>query len=105
MPEPLETPEQSLKVSSTKNEVFRDTEDYEPWDDIPDVHEVTYTRYDDPLLLLDNSCDAPNLRSLSPHAWVGCGGERYVLDWGKGFIRIEPLEPVFGGKEVVVALR
>lgn len=62
-------------------------------DDIPDPTSVTYTDYEDPFAFVDQSSGAPQLRKLSNYAWVGCGGDIYVLEClGKGFIRIEPIE-------------
>lgn len=62
-------------------------------DDIPDPTSVTYTDYDDPFSFVDQGSGAPQLRKLSNYAWVGCGGDIYVLEClGKGYIRIEPME-------------
>lgn len=58
--------------------------------DVPDPKSVTYVDHDDPFSLVDQSSGAPHIRTLSRHAWVGCGGDVYVLEcMGKGFIRIE----------------
>ena len=59
--------------------------------DVPDPKSVTYDDHDDPFSLVDQSSGAPHIRTLSRHAWVGCGADIYVLEcMGKGFIRIEP---------------
>ncbi|EEB87480.1 hypothetical protein MPER_15156, partial [Moniliophthora perniciosa FA553] len=53
---------------------------------------VTYTAYDDPFSFVEDSSGAPHIAKLSPHTWVGCGDDVYVLEClGKGFIRIEPV--------------
>ncbi|KAF7347873.1 DEAD-box family helicase [Mycena venus] len=58
-------------------------------DDIPEPRSVTYKDYDDPFSL--HSSGAPQIAALSRNAWVGCGGDVYVLEClGKGHIRIEP---------------
>jgi len=60
---------------------------------IPDPKSITYTDYDDPFALVDDASGAPHIRELSRNAWVGCGGDVYVLEcMGKGFIRIEPVK-------------
>ncbi|KAJ7932447.1 P-loop containing nucleoside triphosphate hydrolase protein [Mycena leptocephala] len=41
---------------------------------------------------------APQIAKMSRHAWVGCGGDIYVLEClGKGYIRIERVEDDEGG--------
>lgn len=65
-----------------------DSSDY-----VPDPTSVTYIDYDDPFSLVEQSHGAPHVIKLSPNAWVGCGGDIYVLEClGKGYIRIEPAE-------------
>jgi ATP-dependent helicase IRC3 len=60
---------------------------------IPNPKSVTYTDYENPFSLVDQSSGAPHIAKLSSNAWVGCGGEIYVLEClGKGHIRIEPVE-------------
>ena len=62
-------------------------------DHIPAPKSVTYIDHDNPFSLVDQSSGAPHIRAISPNAWVGCGGDIYVLEcMGKGFIRIEPAE-------------
>lgn len=62
-------------------------------DDVPDPTSVTYIDYDNPFSLVEQSHGAPHIMQLSPHAWVGCGGDVYVLEClGKGFIRVEPAQ-------------
>jgi ATP-dependent helicase IRC3 len=62
-------------------------------DHIPEPTSVTYTDYDDPFSLVHNSSGAPHITKLSANAWVGCGGDVYVLEClGKGYIRIEPIK-------------
>jgi ATP-dependent helicase IRC3 len=62
-------------------------------DDIPEPRSVTYKDYDDPFSLLSQGSGAPQIAKMSRHAWVGCGGDIYVLEClGKGYIRIERVE-------------
>ncbi|KIP11377.1 hypothetical protein PHLGIDRAFT_83369 [Phlebiopsis gigantea 11061_1 CR5-6] len=62
-------------------------------DDVPSPTSVTYTDYDDPFSLVEQSHGAPHIVQLSPYAWVGCGGDVYVLEcMGKGYIRVQPAE-------------
>ena len=62
-------------------------------DDVPDPKSVTYIDYEDPWSFTHNSSGAPHIRKLSQNAWVGCGGDVYLLELlGKGYIRIEPVE-------------
>ncbi|KAI0082294.1 P-loop containing nucleoside triphosphate hydrolase protein [Panus rudis PR-1116 ss-1] len=62
-------------------------------DEIPEPTSVTYTDYDDPFCLVNQASGAPHIVKFSPHAWVGCGNDIYVLEcMGKGYIRIEPVE-------------
>ncbi|KZP10559.1 P-loop containing nucleoside triphosphate hydrolase protein [Athelia psychrophila] len=58
---------------------------------VPMPTSVTYTDYENPFSLVDESSGAPHVAKLSGNAWVGCGGDVYVLEcMGKGHIRIEP---------------
>lgn len=63
-------------------------------DNVPDPQSVTFTDYDNPFELVNNAAGTPpNITKLSRHAWVGCGGEVYVLEClGRGHIRIEPVK-------------
>lgn len=62
-------------------------------DSIPDPKSITYVDYEDPFALVDNAYGAPHVRKVSGLAWVGCGGDVYVLEClGKGYIRIERVE-------------
>ncbi|KAJ7596983.1 P-loop containing nucleoside triphosphate hydrolase protein [Mycena floridula] len=62
-------------------------------DEIPQPKSVTYTDYDDPFSFIHKSSGAPHIAKMSSNAWVGCGGNVYVLEClGKGFIRIEPVK-------------
>lgn len=62
-------------------------------DDVPAPTSVTYIDYDDPFSLVEQSHGAPHIVQLSPYAWVGCGGDVYVLEcMGKGYIRVQPAE-------------
>uniref|UniRef100_A0A0W0F5M0 P-loop containing nucleoside triphosphate hydrolase protein n=1 Tax=Moniliophthora roreri TaxID=221103 RepID=A0A0W0F5M0_MONRR len=66
--------------------------------DVPAPTSVTYTDYDDPFSFVEDSSGAPHIAKLSPHTWVGCGDDVYVLEClGKGFIRIEPVVDEEGG--------
>ncbi|THH01805.1 hypothetical protein EW026_g935 [Hermanssonia centrifuga] len=58
---------------------------------VPEPKSVTYIEHDDPFSLADGASGAPHIRTLSRNAWVGCGGDIYILEcMGKGYIRIEP---------------
>ncbi|EJD55046.1 P-loop containing nucleoside triphosphate hydrolase protein [Auricularia subglabra TFB-10046 SS5] len=60
---------------------------------IPDPHTITYKDYENPFALVRDTSGCPHVAAMSPYAWVGVGGERYVLEClGKGFIRIQPYE-------------
>ena len=62
------------------------------YDRIPNPRSVTYTDYENPFSLVDQSSGAPHIAKLSSNAWVGCGNDIYVLEClGKGHIRIEPV--------------
>ncbi|KAJ7103579.1 P-loop containing nucleoside triphosphate hydrolase protein [Mycena belliarum] len=68
-------------------------------DSIPEPRSVTYKDYDDPFSLVNQGSGAPQIAKMSRHAWVGCGGDVYVLEClGKGYIRIEPAEDENGGR-------
>lgn len=58
---------------------------------VPAPKSMTYIDYDDPFALVHSSSGAPQIHKMSPHAWVGCGEDVYVLEClGKGWIRVEP---------------
>lgn len=60
---------------------------------VPAPKSVTYTDYEDPFSMVNESSGAPHISKLSQYAWVGCGGDIYVLEClGKGHLRIEPVE-------------
>lgn len=62
-------------------------------DSIPTPKSVTFIDYDDPFSFVERSFGAPHISKLSRLAWVGCGGDIYVLEcMGKGHIRLERLE-------------
>ncbi|KAJ7634254.1 P-loop containing nucleoside triphosphate hydrolase protein [Mycena polygramma] len=62
-------------------------------DEIPEPRSVTYKDYDNPFSLVNAGSAAPQIARMSRHAWVGCGGDVYVLEClGKGHIRIERVE-------------
>lgn len=59
-------------------------------DDIPEPKSVTYIDHEDPFSSVNESSGAPHIVTLSKNAWVGCGGDVYVLEClGKGYMRIE----------------
>jgi ATP-dependent helicase IRC3 len=61
--------------------------------EIPEPISVTYIDYDNPFSFAGQSSGAPHIAKISPHAWVGCGNDIYVLEClGKGYIRIEPTQ-------------
>ena len=61
--------------------------------EIPSPESVTYVDYDNPFAFISECCGTTlAVQQLSPLAWVGVGGEVYVLECvGAGFIRVEPL--------------
>ena len=60
-------------------------------DNVPDPTSVTYIDYDNPFELAKDASGAPHINQISKFAWVGCGGDVYVLEClGKGYVRIEP---------------
>ena len=69
--------------------IARDTES-----DVPRPKSVTYIDYENPFSMVSEaSSGAAHVATLSKYAWVGCGGDVYVLDlMGKGHVRIEPQE-------------
>ncbi|KAJ7125631.1 P-loop containing nucleoside triphosphate hydrolase protein [Mycena crocata] len=68
-------------------------------DNIPEPRSVTYKDYDDPFSLVSQGSGAPQIAKISRNAWVGCGGDVYVLEClGKGYVRIEPVEDEENGK-------
>jgi ATP-dependent helicase IRC3 len=67
------------------------------YEKVPNPKSVTYTDYENPFSLVDQSSGAPHIARLSSNAWVGCGNDIYVLEClGKGYIRIEPIEETAG---------
>ncbi|KAI6153633.1 P-loop containing nucleoside triphosphate hydrolase protein [Pisolithus tinctorius] len=59
--------------------------------ELPDPKSVTYIDYEDPFAFVDNFSGAPHVLKLTSNAWVGCGGDVYVLEClGRGYVRIEP---------------
>ncbi|KAF8632559.1 hypothetical protein AX15_001769 [Amanita polypyramis BW_CC] len=62
-------------------------------DDILKPTAITYVDYDNPFDLVEGSSGAPHISTISKNAWVGCGGDVYVLEClGKGYVRVEPVE-------------
>ncbi|EJD04075.1 P-loop containing nucleoside triphosphate hydrolase protein [Fomitiporia mediterranea MF3/22] len=60
-------------------------------DDVPDPGSITYIDYDNPFDLVQDASGAPHITKISRFAWVGCGGDVYVLEcMGKGYIKIQP---------------
>jgi hypothetical protein len=58
---------------------------------VPKPTKITYLDFNDPFSLVDHASGAPHVSRFSSLAWVGCGGDVYVLDClTEGFIRIEP---------------
>ncbi|KDQ63526.1 hypothetical protein JAAARDRAFT_120193 [Jaapia argillacea MUCL 33604] len=88
---------ESLEERSAAMEMMggSDTKDH-----IPDPKSITYVDHENPFSLVDHASGAPHISKLSSHAWVGCGGDVYVLEClGKGHIRIEPLKGENGARE------
>lgn len=69
--------------------IARDTES-----NVPRPKSVTYIDYENPFSMVNEaSSGTPYVATLSKYAWVGCGGDVYVLDlMGKGHVRIQPQE-------------
>lgn len=68
------------------------------YDEVPEPKSVTFIDYNDPFSFVEQSYGAPHVQKLSSYAWVGCGGDVYVLEClGKGFIRVEPVQDKNGG--------
>jgi ATP-dependent helicase IRC3 len=68
------------------------TIDFDCRNDVPMPKSVTYVDHENPFSFVGQSSGAPHINSLSRNAWVGCGGDIYVLEClGKGHIRIEPV--------------
>lgn len=64
---------------------------------MPEPKSVTYTDYENPFALVEQSSGAPHIAKLSSNAWVGCGDDIYVLEClGKGHIRVEPVQATEG---------
>jgi ATP-dependent helicase IRC3 len=60
---------------------------------VPDPKSITYIDYEHPFSLIHESSGAPHIAKMSSNAWVGCGGDVYILEClGKGHIRIESVE-------------
>ena len=73
------------------------SESQNEWEDlaateVPEPRSVTFIDYEDPFASEgDASGVPPHIGRLSPNAWVGCGGDVYVLEClGQGFVRIDP---------------
>lgn len=98
-------PESSIedlqRRAAEHDEKLRNIEELPPpveTDDVPSPKSVTFTDFDDPFSFTERSFGAPHVAKLSQLAWVGCGGEIYVLEcMGKGYIRLEPAVDVEGG--------
>jgi len=74
-------------------------------DIIPDPRSVTFVDYDNPFVLENNGEGTPpHISKLSRNAWVGCGGDIYVLEClGRGHIRIEPFQREAGDGQMYSA--
>ncbi|PCH33701.1 nucleoside triphosphate hydrolase protein [Wolfiporia cocos MD-104 SS10] len=80
---------ESLEELAAKKQLNSSNSPESP-DPIAEPKSVTYIDYDDPFELAEEASGAPHIRKFSPHAWVGCGEDVYVLELlGKGFIRVE----------------
>jgi ATP-dependent helicase IRC3 len=74
-------------------------------DDVPTPKSVTYVDYENPFSFVSQSSGAPHVATLSRNAWVGCGGDIYVLEClGKGHIRIEPVQEDEGSSAILSPL-
>lgn len=80
--------EASTKSSSTSDAIIESSSINT---ELPDPKSVTYIDYEDPFAFVDNFSGAPHVLKLTSNAWVGCGGDVYVLEClGRGYVRIEP---------------
>ncbi|EKM61106.1 uncharacterized protein PHACADRAFT_156288 [Phanerochaete carnosa HHB-10118-sp] len=60
------------------------------YDDVPEPKSITYIDYDNPFSFVEQSYGTTHIQKLSHCAWVGCGGDVYVLEClGKGYVRVE----------------
>ncbi|TDL28609.1 P-loop containing nucleoside triphosphate hydrolase protein [Rickenella mellea] len=75
------------RADSTEDNATRESNNT----NIPTPDTVSFIDYDNPFALVQGSRGAPHITKLSRNAWVGCGGNVYVLEClGKGHIRIHP---------------
>ncbi|GIJ91348.1 hypothetical protein Asppvi_010313 [Aspergillus pseudoviridinutans] len=68
-----------------------ETEDPPPSPDDSDVN-LTFTKYDTIYDLIADLKSEKHIRSLSPHAWVRVGDDRYVLSDASGWLTIDKEE-------------
>jgi ATP-dependent helicase IRC3 len=63
-------------------------------DPISQPKSVTYIDFENPFsFVAESSGISRHFTQLSLYAWVGCGGDVYVLEClGRGYIRIQPVE-------------
>lgn len=92
-------PDESLEAMEERAKTVADLDDlpssFHSTDNVPEPKSVTYIDYDNPFALVHQASGAPHILRLSQNAWVGCGGDVYVLDClGYGFIRIEPVHDI-----------
>ncbi|KAI0348569.1 P-loop containing nucleoside triphosphate hydrolase protein [Trametopsis cervina] len=89
---------QSLEELEEKANQALDLDDTRPVSttvvgDVPAAKSITYIDYDDPFSLVHGASGAPHIAKLSRNAWVGCGGNIYVLEClTQGYIRVEPID-------------
>ncbi|OJJ47038.1 hypothetical protein ASPZODRAFT_151615 [Penicilliopsis zonata CBS 506.65] len=55
----------------------------------PEDVSLTFTKYDSVFDLLSDSISEQHIRSISPHAWVRIGPDKYILSESAGWITIE----------------
>jgi ATP-dependent helicase IRC3 len=91
--EPLESLRERAQEQNKGTDLESVPEEADISPDIPPPESVTYVDYDNPFALIGESCGTtPFIHQLSSLAWVGVGGDIYVLEClGAGFIRVEPL--------------
>jgi ATP-dependent helicase IRC3 len=75
--ETAETLEQRVADAIANDGIASRTDSF---DKVPDPKSVTYTDYENPFSLVDQSSGAPHIAKLSSNAWVGCGNDIYVLE-------------------------
>ena len=71
--------------------------------EVPPPESVTFMDFDNPFAFIKECCGTtPIIHQLSSLAWVGVGGDVYILEClGAGFIRVEPLTDPKGDSTIL----